>query len=67
MSCNKKKFLFGIKNRPMVATLDKINPNKGYIIGNVVIVSHMVNAFKSDVTNIEVFKDMYNFYNNLRK
>jgi len=63
----KKEFLFGVKNRPRVATLDKILPNKGYVIGNVVIVSHMVNAFKSDITDIEVFKDMYDFYKNLKK
>jgi len=63
----KKEFLFGIKNRPRLATLDKILPNKGYVIGNVVVVSHMVNAFKSDITDIEVFKDIYDFYKSLRK
>ena len=63
----KKEFLYGIKNRQRVATLDKIKPDQGYVKGNVVIVSHMVNAFKSDITDFEFFKDMYNFYKNLRK
>jgi len=37
-------------------SLDRIVPELGYIPGNVVIISHLANTLKSDVTEPEVFR-----------
>ena len=57
-----KEFQYGLKNRDYAPSIDKINPKKGYIIGNVVIISHKMNAFKSDIEDIELIKKLYDFY-----
>ena len=60
-----KEFQYGLKNRNYAPTIDKINPKNGYIIGNVVIISHIMNAFKSDIDDIEMIKKLYEFYKKL--
>lgn len=49
------------KNSP---TIDRINPNKGYIKGNVIVVSQRANTIKTNATIEEIFK-VYEFYKNL--
>jgi len=45
----------------MAPSLDKIIPNKGYIRGNIVVISDIVNRLKSDAS-IEDLKKILNFY-----
>lgn len=44
---------FGKKNS---ATIDRINPNKGYIKSNIAVISHMANRIKSNATSEEIKK-----------
>ena len=53
-------FKFG-KTKSMAPSLDKIIPNKGYIRGNIVVISDIVNRLKSDAS-IEDLKKILNFY-----
>jgi hypothetical protein len=50
------EFKSGIKNKHALPTLDKINPKKGYVRGNIAVISFRANQIKSDVTDINVFK-----------
>ena len=45
-------------------TLDRINPNKGYVVGNVMVVSWRANRLKSDAS-IQELKSLYEFYRNV--
>lgn len=38
------------------ATIDRINPNKGYIKGNIVVISSRANKIKSNATQEEIYK-----------
>ena len=38
------------------ATIDRINPNKGYIKGNIIVISHRANKIKSNATCEEIYK-----------
>ena len=49
------------KNSP---TIDRINPNKGYVKGNVIVVSQRANTIKTNATIEEIFK-VYEFYKKL--
>ena len=57
------EFKSGIKNRYQLPSLDKIVPLKGYVEGNVAIISFKANQIKSDITDLEIFKKIYDFYN----
>ena len=61
----KKKFKYGLNNRNLNPTIDRILPKKGYIIGNIIIVSHRVNECKSDIEDIEILYKIYLFYKKL--
>ena len=41
---------------------NKMNPKKGYVKGNVVIISFRANQLKSDIEDIEIFNKLYQFY-----
>ena len=56
------EFLSGWENKKKLPTIDKIIPEKGYIIGNVVIISFLANQIKSDVKDISLFNKLYKFY-----
>lgn len=58
------QFQSGIENKEMLPTIDKVVPKKGYTKGNIVIISYFANRMKSDVTNVELFKKLYDFYKN---
>lgn len=49
------------KNSP---SIDRINPNKGYIKGNVIIVSYLANTIKTNAT-VEEIKKVAEFYEKL--
>ena len=60
----KKPFEMGSKlgkTKSMAPSLDKIIPNKGYIRGNIVVISDIVNRLKSDAS-LEDLKKILNFY-----
>lgn len=63
--------VFGIKlevgdnyNKMNSPSLDKIIPEKGYVKGNIIVVSVKANTMKSNAT-IEEMKRLYEFYDNL--
>ena len=62
----KKPFVFGFGNgrNSMTPSLDRIVPSKGYIKGNIIVVSWRVNAIKNDAT-IKELEAITNFYKNL--
>lgn len=47
-------------------TLDRIVPSRGYVRGNVVVVSYRANRLRSDATVAELQK-LYNFYGRLTR
>lgn len=55
------EFKSGLENKQNLPTLDKIIRNKGYVEGNVAIISHRANQLKSDVDDFEVFKKLYEY------
>lgn len=57
----KKEYAFGKKNRNLNPSLDRIENNKDYIMGNVRLLSFKANAIKGDTLNPEIFKNMYNY------
>ena len=52
-----------IKKTPTKASLDRIDPNIGYIQGNVEFVCYCVNVMKNDFTK----EEMVNFINKIKK
>jgi hypothetical protein len=64
-------FQFGYTNKEKVnrnnsPSLDRIIPSKGYIIGNVMIISDLINRMKQDSTYEDIEK-LYNFYKKIIK
>ena len=57
----KTTFKSGLKNKLELPTLDKVIRNKGYVKGNVAIISHRANSIKSDVDDFEIFKNLYDY------
>ena len=55
------EFKSGIKNKYLLPTLDKVVRKKGYVMGNVAIISLRANAIKSDVDDFEIFLKLYNY------
>ena len=58
------EFLSGWENKKKLPTIDKVIPEKGYVIGNVAIISFLANQMKSDVKDIKLFNKLYEFYKN---
>jgi hypothetical protein len=54
------------KNKDYAPSLDRIIPEKGYVEGNLVIVSFAVNRVKNNVS-IETIEKILNFYKNKTK
>ena len=55
-------FKSGKVNKYQLPSLDKIIPQKGYIKGNVAVISYRANQIKSDVVDFSVFDKIYKFY-----
>lgn len=60
------EFKSGLKNKNVLPTLDKVIPEKGYVKGNVAIISFVANRMKSDVKDVTLFKKLYDFYKNFK-
>jgi hypothetical protein len=59
-------FEFGYINKEKInknnsPSLDRIIPSKGYVIGNVMVISDLMNRMKQDST-FEDIEKLYNFY-----
>jgi len=54
-----EEFKWGIENKFLVPTLDKLIPKKGYVIGNVQIICHRANSLKSDISDPDIFLRIY--------
>ena len=54
------------KNKDYAPSLDRIIPKKGYVKGNVIIVSNIVNRIKQNVS-VDIIEKVFNFYKNLKK
>jgi hypothetical protein len=64
-------FEFGYINREKInknnsPSLDRIIPSKGYVIGNVMVISDLMNRMKQDST-FEDIEKLYNFYKKIIK
>jgi hypothetical protein len=64
-------FEFGYINKEKInknnsPSLDRIIPSKGYVIGNVMIISDLMNRMKQDSTYEDIEK-LYNFYKKIIK
>ena len=59
----KKTFKSGIENRLDLPTLDKIIPSKGYIKGNIAVISFQANALKGPIVDFSIFERLAKFYN----
>ena len=57
-----KKFKSGIKNKMDPLTLDKIIRKKGYIRGNIAVISFQANSVKGAIDDFNIFKRMSIFY-----
>ena len=53
------------KTKSYAPSLDRIEPKKGYVRGNILIVCDIVNRLKSDAT-LEDLKKISDFFNNLK-
>ena len=49
-------FIGNKKSRPESPSLDKIDPKKGYVVGNIEIISMKANVIKQNATSEELFK-----------
>ena len=52
----KMPLVLGEGANPMNASVDKIIPAKGYVRGNIRVMSHRANTIKNDCTDPEVFR-----------
>jgi len=64
-------FQFGYKNDNKInknysPSLDRIVPSKGYVIGNVMVISDLMNRMKQDST-FEDIEKLYNYYKKIIK
>ena len=64
-------FEFGYINKEKInknnsPSLDRIIPSKGYVIGNVMVISDLMNRMKQDST-FEDIEKLYNFYKKIIK
>lgn len=59
----KLKYADAVKNDPAAASLDRIDSTKGYVKGNVTIMSFRANTMKSDITPTEL-EALYKYLNN---
>ena len=57
-----KKFKSGIKNKMDLPTLDKIIRKKGYIKGNIAVISFQANSVKGTIDDFNIFKRLSFFY-----
>lgn len=46
---------------PVSPSLDKIKPELGYVVGNIVVMSMMANRIKNDITDPEIFRKIANW------
>ena len=53
-------------NKNNSPSLDRIIPSKGYVIGNVMVISDLMNRMKQDST-FEDIEKLYNFYKKIIK
>ena len=60
----KKPFIYGKGRQDFSVSIDRINPHKGYVKGNIIIVSDKANRTKNDAT-IEELRILTNFYESL--
>ena len=56
--------VIGTKDKQKSPSLDRIIPEKGYVKGNIIVVSLKANTMKNNAT-IEEIKNLYDFYNNI--
>ena len=56
--------VIGTKDKQKSPSLDRIIPEKGYVKGNIIVVSLKANTMKSNAT-IEEIKNLYDFYSNI--
>jgi hypothetical protein len=47
---------YGEKNKPNTASLDRIDSNRGYIMGNVQFVAYSINLAKNSFTDTEILE-----------
>jgi len=59
-----KKMSIGKKLHRYSPTIDRIIPEKGYVKGNIIVISKIANAIKTDAT-IEQIEKVYEFYKKL--
>lgn len=52
----KEPFTFGKKQNANSASLDRIDSSKGYIKGNVQVISHLANTMKSNATKTQLLQ-----------
>ena len=57
----KEKYAFGIKNKDLNPSIDRFDNDKGYVKGNIKFISHKANAFKGNITNHDIFLNLYNY------
>lgn len=55
------EFKSGMKNKDVLPSLDKVVRKKGYVKGNVQIISFRANQLKSDIDDFEIFKKLYEY------
>ena len=60
----KKPFVYGIGRQEFSPSLDRIKNVKGYVKGNIVVISWRANKIKSNAT-VKELKALSDFYNNL--
>lgn len=58
------EFEIGTKDKQKSPSLDRIIPEKGYVKGNIIVVSLKANTMKNNATLNEI-KQLYNFYKNI--
>ena len=57
-----RTFKSGIKNKWDLPTVDKVIRKKGYVKGNVAIISYQANYIKGAVDDFSIFDKMYKFF-----